>query len=130
MHDTFIQLLEAVMLICFGVSWPVDIVHTIRVKHGSKKSLAFLVLIICGYGAGIAAKCVRSAGGEQPLEPVIWLYAANVALVAIDLALSYYYQLRAATGNASQIVAPGESAKSPDAGHEDEPMLAGVAGAQ
>ena len=100
MNDTFIQLLEAVMLVCFGISWPVDIVHTIRVKHASKKSLAFLALIICGYGAGIAAKFVRSAGGGQPLEPVIWLYAANVVLVAIDLALSYYYQLRGACASA------------------------------
>ena len=102
MHDTFIQLLEAVMLICFGISWPVDIMHTLRVKHGSKKSLTFLALIIGGYGAGIASKCVRSTGGGQPLEPVTWLYATNVALVAVDLALSYYYQVRGAgTGRSS-----------------------------
>jgi hypothetical protein len=127
MNDTFIQLLEAVMLVCFGISWPVDIVHTIRVKQASKKSLAFLALIICGYGAGIAAKCVRSTGGGQPLEPVTWLYAANVALVAIDLALSCYYQLRPA-GDGRPIVALTESASSQGVGDEDEAMLATAGG--
>lgn len=125
MHDNFIQLLEAVMLICFGISWPVDIVHTLRVKHASKKSLAFLALIIGGYGAGIAAKYVRSAGGGLPLEPVTWLYAANVALVAADLALSYYYQVRGA-GDGPQLVAFEESAPSEGSVDEDESMLAGV----
>ena len=125
MHDTFIQLLEAAMLICFGISWPVDIVHTLRVKHGSKKSLTFLALIIGGYGAGIASKCVRSAGAGQSLEPVTWLYAANVALVAVDLALSYYYQVRGA-GDGPQLAAFEESATSEASGDEDEAMLASV----
>jgi hypothetical protein len=127
MHDTFIQLFEAIMLICFGVSWPIDIVHTLRVKHASKKSLTFLALIICGYGAGIASKCVRSTGGGLPLEPVTWLYAANVALVMVDLALSYYYQAQGvaegpqpATGNRSTV-----SRSSVD---DDETTLASVAG--
>jgi hypothetical protein len=126
MHDTFIQLFEGIMLICFGLSWPIDIVHTLRVKHASKKSLAFLTLIICGYGAGIASKFVRSAGGGQPLEPVTWLYAANVALVAVDLALSYYYQARGPAAG-PQPVARNRSAVSPASVDQDEALLAGVA---
>jgi hypothetical protein len=127
MHHTFIQLFEAVMLICFGASWPIDIVHTLRVKHASKKSLAFLALIIGGYAAGIASKCVRSMDGGQPLEPVTWLYAANVVLVAADLAVSYYYQVRGA-GDGPQFVAFEESATSEASADEDEAMLASVAG--
>ncbi len=127
MHYTSIQLLEAIMLICFGISWPVDIVHTLRVKHGSKKSLAFLALIICGYGAGIASKCVRSAGGAEPLEPVTWLYAANVALVAVDLAVSYYYEVRG-TKDGPRFVARDASAPLPDSADEEQAMLADVAG--
>jgi hypothetical protein len=88
------QILEAVMLICFGVSWPIDIVHTLRVKHASKKSLLFLALIIVGYTAGLGAKFVRSSLGRQPLELVTWLYAVNILFLVIDLAVSYYYQTR------------------------------------
>ncbi len=92
MQESFIQILEGAMLICFGISWPIDIIHTLRVKHASKKSLLFLVLIIVGYSAGLAAKCCRSSLGHQPIEPVTWLYVVNVALLTIDLALSWYYQ--------------------------------------
>jgi lipopolysaccharide export LptBFGC system permease protein LptF len=92
MHHAFVQILEGAMLVCFGVSWPVDIVHTLRIKRAAKKSYAFLALILCGYVAGIASKCVRSLGEGQPLEPVIWLYVVNVILVAIDTMLTYHYQ--------------------------------------
>jgi hypothetical protein len=61
------------------------------------------------------------------LEPVTWLYAANVALVAVDLALSYYYQVRGA-GDGPQLVAFEESATSEASGDEDEAMLTSVAG--
>jgi hypothetical protein len=94
--ESWIQILEAIMLICFGVSWPIDIIHTLRVKHASKKSLLFFVLIIFGYAAGLGSKFVRSSLGNQPLEPVTWLYALNILFLATDLALSYYYQTNAA----------------------------------
>lgn len=100
MHEGFIQVLEATMLLCFGISWPIDIVHTLRVKHASKKSYMFLGLIITGYLAGLAAKCVRSSLANQPLEPVTWLYVANVVFLVVDLAISFYYQTISAANGA------------------------------
>jgi hypothetical protein len=97
-----IQVLEGTMLICFGVSWPIDIAHTLRVKHTSKKSLAFLTLILIGYLAGIASKCARSAAGA-PFEPVTWLYVVNLLLVATDMALVCYYQTRGANEQPSEM---------------------------
>ena len=100
-YDTLVQILEGTMLICFGASWPIDIAHTLRAKHTSRKSLAFLTLILCGYAAGIVSKCVRGMGGGLRLEPVTWLYVVNAILVAIDAALLYYYQTRGADGSRS-----------------------------
>ena len=74
MHETYIQMLEGIMLICFGISWPIDIIHTLhQIKHSSKKSLLFLMLIILGYVAGLTAKCFRSTVTGQPLNGLLAL---------------------------------------------------------
>ena len=79
--------LEAGMLICFGVSWPVDIFKTIRVKRTEGKSLAFMVLVFVGYLSGLSAKFVRTGENNQMLEAVAWLYLLNSIFVAIDIVL-------------------------------------------
>ena len=82
------SVLEAVMMVCFGVSWPLSIYRTYRVKNPVGKSIAFLWLIIIGYLAGILNKIFGR------LDWVVWLYALNAAMVATDLILVYYYRAR------------------------------------
>jgi hypothetical protein len=108
MSASLIQILEGTMLVCFGISWPIDILHTLRVRRASGKSLLFMALIILGYLAGLASKYLRSVVGHQPLEPVTWLYALNTVLLLLDLALSYYYQRQEVAGVTS-IAQSGES---------------------
>ena len=60
-HILSAQLFEALMMICFGVSWPVAIYKTVRTKRTEGKSFLFLLLILAGYLAGIAAKFVIAA---------------------------------------------------------------------
>ena len=92
------QIFEALMLICFGASWPFAILKTYRSKRVEGKSLAFLVLVILGYCAGMTAKFFRaSADGSlqwAKLEWVTWLYAALTILVATDLVLVIRYKRR------------------------------------
>ena len=92
MPDISVQILEGVMLVCFGASWPIDIIHTLRVRRASGKSLLFMGLIILGYLTGIASKFCRGSVSSQPIEAVTWLYAFNAVLVAVDLFISGYYQ--------------------------------------
>jgi len=80
------------MLISFGVSWPVDIFHTLRIRQSSQKSFAFLCLIIVGYLAGIVSKIVRAHESAHGLEFVTWFYVANAILVLLDLLVSAYYR--------------------------------------
>ena len=82
------SVLEAVMLVCFGVSWPLSIYRTYRVKNPVGKSIAFLWLIIIGYLAGILNKIFGR------MDWVVYLYALNAAMVATDLVLVYYYRAR------------------------------------
>jgi hypothetical protein len=85
------QVLEAVMLVCFGISWPASILKTWRAKTVAGKSLLFLSMIFSGYLAGIGAKLFRAlAEGTWP-ELVTVLYVINACLVGTDILLYLKY---------------------------------------
>ncbi len=90
------EFFEGGMLACFGVSWPVSIMKTLRAKRVEGRSLGFLVLVFVGYLSGITAKIARAWYGHEPLEIVTWLYVINALLVATDLALVLHYGRRPA----------------------------------
>ena len=77
---------EAIMMICFGASWPAQIVKTIRVKNPAGKSFLFLSLILCGYIAGVIFKLTP---GRR--DAVIYLYILNALMVMTDMILSLHY---------------------------------------
>lgn len=52
------ELLESTMLICFGLSWPMNLAKNIKAKSAKNMSLQFILLIITGYIAGITAKSI------------------------------------------------------------------------
>lgn len=52
------ELLEAIMLICFGLSWPLNAYKNYRAGTAVGTSWQFIALITAGYFAGIAAKFV------------------------------------------------------------------------
>ena len=82
-----INIFEAVMMICFGASWPVSILKTIKVKNPAGKSIGFLILIEIGYLSGIIFKL-------QHFDWGIALYILNALMVATDLILVLYYRKR------------------------------------
>ena len=79
------SVLEAVMLICFGVSWPVSISKAIRTKVVAGKSPTFMIIVCMGYVAGIVHKVLCSC------DWIIFLYGLNLIMVVIDLILYYRY---------------------------------------
>ena len=95
------QVLEAGMLVCFGISWPVDILKTLRTHRTEGKSAAFMSLVLTGYLFGMAAKLMRAVQAGIAPETVTVLYALNATLIAVDIAL--YYRFRAQSP-----AAPGE----------------------
>ena len=80
------------MMICFGVSWPVAILKTLRTRRTEGKSLLFLLLILVGYLAGITAKFIIAAQSHDWPNWVTLLYAANAALVVVDIFLFLKYR--------------------------------------
>jgi hypothetical protein len=86
------QLFEALMLICFGISWPAAIHKTLRTRRTEGKSLLFLVLVLIGYLAGIAAKLVAAVQEHRAPVWVTALYAINAVMVATDIVLFLRYR--------------------------------------
>ena len=82
------SVLEAIMMLCFGLSWPMSIYRTYKVKNPAGKSIVFLWLIIIGYLAGILNKIFGK------MDWVVWLYAVNALMVATDLFLVCLYRAR------------------------------------
>ncbi len=83
---------EIMMLVCFGVSWPLSIAKAVRTKVVAGKSPLFMTIVCFGYLSGIVHKVVHD------LDPVVALYALNMLLVALDLTLYYRYLPRASAG--------------------------------
>ncbi len=72
---------EALMLMCFGVSWPFSIARSVKARSAKGKSIAYLVLLDLAYVSGILHKALIS------LDKVIGLYILNFVMVSIDIAL-------------------------------------------
>lgn len=77
------QIFEVGMLICFGISWPISVIKSIRSRSASGKSLLFTVVIIIGYLFGIANKIYSGT-----ITYVFWLYVFNILVVTTDLIVS------------------------------------------
>ena len=86
--DFLPRLLEFAMLFCFGFSWPFAIAKTIRAKRVDGKSPLFEIIVIVGYLFGIASHLISDRSW------VTWVYLADTALVATDLALYFHYARR------------------------------------
>ena len=74
--------LETVMLICFGLSWPVNVWKNVKAGTAKNMSLPFILLITMGYIAGIAAKLLSGN-----ISFVLAVYVLNLVMVSANLAV-------------------------------------------
>ena len=74
------SILETVMLVCFGFSWPLNVIKAYRAKTAKGTSLPFVLLIITGYIAGISAKLISGQ-----INYVLIAYILNLAIVSLNL---------------------------------------------
>jgi lipopolysaccharide export LptBFGC system permease protein LptF len=78
------SILETVMIVCFGISWPLSIVRSYRSRSTKGKSLMFMCFILVGYFAGIASKVL-----SHTYNLAFWFYFPNVIMVATDIGLYF-----------------------------------------
>lgn len=77
------EIFEIIMIVCFGLSWPMNVIKSYRARTTKGKSLPFLLLIITGYVFGIIGKLI---GGSFKWY-VLFFYVLNLAMVSLDLSL-------------------------------------------
>ncbi|MBP3322854.1 MAG: hypothetical protein J6M16_01515 [Clostridia bacterium] len=89
------EILEIVMIVSFGASWPLNVMKSYKARTTKGKSLSFLCLIFFGYIAGILSKFMNptymAAFGEKWY--VLFFYVLNLIMVGTDLVL--YFRNRA-----------------------------------
>lgn len=78
------ELLEATMLVCFGLSWPMNLLKNIKARSAKNMSLRFIFLIIIGYVAGISAKIIRGT-----FNYVFVVYVLNILIVSANVVVYF-----------------------------------------
>lgn len=82
------EILEIIMLVCFGFSWPINVYNSYRSRTAVGMSPFFILLIMSGYVAGISAKLMNGS-----FTFVLAAYVLNLAIVSVDL-LVYFRNRR------------------------------------
>lgn len=80
------MLLEAIMVVCFGLSWPASLLKSYRSRSTRGKSLFFLWMIAVGYAAGILWKLLEYQRTGVIKYPTVF-YLINLLMVLGDIAL-------------------------------------------
>ena len=83
------EILEIVMVVSFGASWPLNVMKSYKARTAKGKSLSFLCLIFFGYIAGIASKLINDVYMATFSEKwyVLFFYVLNMLMVGVDLCL-------------------------------------------
>ena len=75
---------ETIMLVCFGLSWPINVVKAYKAGTTKGTSLPFILLIITGYIAGITAKIVNGQ-----FNYVFIVYIINLVIVMLNVVVYF-----------------------------------------
>lgn len=78
------EILEAVMLVCFGLSWPMNAYKAYKARTAKGTSWQFLALICAGYICGIGAKLACGI-----VNWVLVVYFVNLVLLGVNWAVYF-----------------------------------------
>ena len=77
------EVLEILMIICFGFSWPMNLMKSYQARTTKGKSLPFLLMIAIGYVFGISSKLLSGSFKWY----VMFFYVLNLCMVLLDVAM-------------------------------------------
>ena len=80
------ELLEIIMIVSFGASWPLNVVNSWKARTAKGKSVGFLCLILFGYVAGITWKIIDFNPDKWY---VLFFYVLNFVMVGADFILYF-----------------------------------------
>lgn len=81
------EILEILMLVAFGISWPISLIKNIKSKSTKGISLLFYILIFFGYIAGIISKFTNDAymASISTKWYVLIFYFLNLTVVGLNI---------------------------------------------
>lgn len=83
------NILETIMLICFGLSWPISLIKNIKMKSAKGMNIYFTLLIILGYIAGITAKILKGSFGSASATFAFAMYIVNIVIVSCNVVVYF-----------------------------------------
>ncbi len=79
------DIFELLMIVCFGVSWPLNIHKAWKARTAKGSSVQFYFLILIGYLFGIASKVIKLHRGIFTPGYVWFFYILNSVIVAAGI---------------------------------------------
>ena len=77
------EVFEIMMIVSFGISWPMNVMKSYKARTTRGKSLSFLIFILVGYVCGITSKLLANTFKWY----VMFFYVLNFVMVFADLLL-------------------------------------------
>ena len=68
------------MVVLFGLSWPLNIIKSIKAKTAKGRSIFFVICVMIGYVCGIISKILN-----DNITYVFIFYCLNLVMVGVDL---------------------------------------------
>ena len=78
------EILETMMILSFGISWPINLAKAWRSRSSGGKSVIFDYFIGTGYVCGIISKILT-----HTFNLAFWFYFPNLIMVTCDIILYY-----------------------------------------
>lgn len=78
------SIFETIMLVCFGLSWPINVIKAYKARTAKATSLPFILLIFAGYIAGTSAKVMSGQ-----INYVFAVYLINLAIVLLNIVVYF-----------------------------------------
>ena len=78
------SIFETIMLVCFGLSWPINVIKAYKARTAKATSLPFILLIFTGYISGISSKVVSGQ-----MNYVFVVYLINLAIVLLNIVVYF-----------------------------------------
>ena len=83
------DILEAGMIVGFGISWPLSVYKAFKSKTAKGMSLLFLLFIECGYICGITSKIINPEFDWSTRWWIFCFYVLNLTMVTINIVLYF-----------------------------------------
>ncbi len=78
------DIFEMLMILSFGISWPINVLKGYRSRTAKGKSVLFDYLILFGYFCGVASKII-----SHNFNLAFYFYFPNIIMVVTDIIIYY-----------------------------------------